>query len=84
MNFLHDFLHQEVPKSGKTMPAYYRQSLFISEVILAAYFLVSVVLLRCATGRWEWLPIGVLAATGPAAFVLLLGVAGALRRRRQA
>ncbi|MBR0367498.1 MAG: hypothetical protein IJH86_03775 [Clostridia bacterium] len=45
------------------MPAYYRQSLFISEVILAAYFLVSVVLLRCATGRWEWLPIGVLAAT---------------------
>ena len=63
MNFLHDFLHQEVPKSGKTMPAYYRQSLFISEVILAAYFLVSVVLLRFAAGQWQWLPAVVLAAT---------------------
>ena len=63
MNFLHEFLHQEVPKSGKTMPAYYRRALFISEVILAAYFLVSVVLLRFAAGQWLWLPAVVLAAT---------------------
>ena len=63
MNYLHEFLRQEVPKSGKTMPAYYRRALFISEVILAAYFLVSVVLLRFAAGQWLWLPAVVLATT---------------------
>ena len=50
MSFLSNFLRQEVPKSGGAMPAYYRKALFISEVILAAYFLASVVLLLFTTG----------------------------------
>ena len=56
MDFLFDFLHQEVPKSGNAMPTYYRKALFISEIILAAYFLVSAVLLICTTGVWMWPP----------------------------
>ena len=45
MNFLTEFLHQEVPKSGKEMPEYYRKALFFSELILAAFFLLSSALL---------------------------------------
>ena len=45
------------------MPAYYRKALFISEVILAAYFLASVVLLLFSAGTWLWPPVGILAAT---------------------
>ena len=56
MKFLFDFLHQEVPKSGGTMPAYYRKALFISEIVLAAYFLASAVMLVCTTGVWLWQP----------------------------
>ncbi len=63
MSFLSDFLHQEVPKSGVAMPAYYRKALFISEVILAAYFLASIVLLFFTTGTLFWVPIGILAGT---------------------
>jgi len=45
------------------MPAYYRKALSISEVILAAYFLASVVLLFFSTGTWIWPPVVILAAT---------------------
>lgn len=45
------------------MPAYYRKALFISEIILAAYFLASVVLLIFTTGTWLWPPVVILAAT---------------------
>ena len=63
MKFLVDFLHQEVPKSGGTMPAYYRKALFISEIVLAAYFLASAVMLVCTTGVWLWQPAVVFALT---------------------
>ena len=63
MSFLVDFLHQEVPKSSGKMPAYYRKALYISEVILAAYFLASLVLLLITTGAWLWPPALILAAT---------------------
>ena len=63
MSFLSDFLHQEVPKSGNAMPAYYRKALFLSEVILAVYFLASILLLLFTTGAWLWIPIGILAGT---------------------
>ena len=53
MEFLQDFLHQEVPQSGTSMPAYYRRALFISEGIMAAYFLVSAILLLF-TGQRLW------------------------------
>ena len=52
MNYLLEFLHQEVPKSGKSMPLYYRKSLFTSEIILAVYFLASTVIIGVMTGRW--------------------------------
>lgn len=63
MDFLKDFLHQEVPKSGSAMPAYYRKALFISEVILAVYFLANAALLIVTTGAWHWPPVGILAGT---------------------
>ena len=62
MNFLHDFLHQEVPKSGP-MPDYYRRALFISEAILIFYFLASIALLTVSTGVWLWPPVIILAGT---------------------
>ena len=70
MSFFTDFLHQEVPKSDKGMPEYYRKALFISEAILSAFFLASIILLELTTGQWEWMPIAILAAT----FASLIGV----------
>ena len=63
MSFLSEFLHQEVPKSGKGMPTYYRKALFISEAILAGFFLASTILLELTTGQLEWVPIIILAVT---------------------
>ena len=60
MSFIHDFLHQEVPKAGP-MPDYYRKALFISEAILVVYFLASVALLFFTTGVWLWPPVVILA-----------------------
>jgi diguanylate cyclase (GGDEF)-like protein len=62
MSFIHDFLHQEVPKAGP-MPDYYRKALFISEAILVVYFLASVALLFFTTGVWLWPPVVILAGT---------------------
>ena len=56
MNYLLEFFHQEVPKSGKSTPAYYRKSLFTSGIILAVYFLVSTVILWLTTGKFGWFP----------------------------
>ena len=53
MNYLLEFLHQEVPKSGKAMPAYYRKALVVSEVLLAVYSLVSAALIGLTIGKWE-------------------------------
>jgi len=63
MNFMSDFLRQEVPKSGDAMPAYYRRALFLSELILAAYFATNVALLFITTGAWLWPPFFILAVT---------------------
>jgi len=57
MNYLLEFLHQEVPKSDKSMPSYYRKSLFTSEIMLAVYFLANTVIIGVTTGRWVWFPI---------------------------
>ena len=61
--FLYNFLHQEVPKSGRGMPTYYRTALFISEAILAGYFLAGTVLSALATGAPALVPIAVILAT---------------------
>ena len=54
MSFLVDFLHQDVPKSGRNMPAYYRKALRISEAILTLYYMlgVSVYVLKIGRGAW--------------------------------
>ena len=57
MNFLTEFLHQEVPKSGKEMPEYYRKALFISELILAAFFLLSSALLLLTAESFHGIPV---------------------------
>ena len=61
--FLYNFLHQEVPRSGRGMPTYYRTALFISEAILAGYFLAGTVLSALATGAPALVPIAVILAT---------------------
>jgi len=63
MNFLLEFFHQEVPKSGGAMPAYYRKALMISEVILVACFLASVGVILFSTGTWMWPPAIIMAIT---------------------
>lgn len=63
MNFFAEFLHQEVPKSGKGMPAYYRKALFVSEAILAGFFLAGVLLLAVTAGSIAWAPIVIVAVT---------------------
>ena len=76
MQFVFDFLRQEVPKSGKNIPAYYRKALFITELLLSVYFLLGVVLVAWATGRVDWLPIVILVVT-----VLALLKAGKIKAR---
>lgn len=62
MNYLLEFLRQEVPKSGKEMPAYYRKSVRTCEAILAFFLLCSIVLLALTAQKLEWLPVGLFAA----------------------
>ena len=61
MRILSDFFRQEVPKSGGTTPAYYRRAMFISEAILAVYFLAGAILSIRAAGAWLWSPVVLLA-----------------------
>ena len=63
MNYLLEFLHQEAPKSGKSMPAYYRKAMFTCEMILTAYYLASTVLICMTIKKWELYPTIVCVAT---------------------
>ena len=63
MNYLNDFLRQETPKHGKDMPGYYHRALFLSEVILAVYFLASAVVLFPTAGNVFWVPVAFLVIT---------------------
>ena len=61
MNFISEFLHQETPKSNKTMPSYYRKALFISEAILAAFLFASDILLFITMDNLHlWIPVALL------------------------
>ncbi|MBR3017976.1 MAG: GGDEF domain-containing protein [Clostridia bacterium] len=62
MKMLSEFLHQKVPEAGRSMPAYYRKALLISEILCAAFFLAGAVLLVLTIGQWEWIPVLTLAA----------------------
>ena len=64
MGYMSEFLHQEVPKTGKTMPAYYHRALLVSEAILVCYFVISIIVILLTIGKLEWPPILVLIATG--------------------
>lgn len=61
MRILSEFFRQEVPRSGGATPASYRRALFISEAILAIYFLAGAVLSIRAAGKWLWPPVILLA-----------------------
>jgi len=50
MRYMSEFLHQEVPKTGTSIPAYYRRALLVGETVLACYFLISIALF-CLTTR---------------------------------
>ena len=60
MNNFSEFLHQEVPKSDRDMPSYYRRALYISDAILIAYYVAGVILLALSTGKWNWMPVVIL------------------------
>ena len=60
MSFFIDFLHQEVPKSGQKMPAYYRKALRVSEAILTLYYLLGVSTYILTVGNISWPSIAVL------------------------
>ena len=60
MSFITEFLHQETPRAGGTMPSYYRKALFISDVVLVIFFLVSACLLFFTTENLFWIPVGFL------------------------
>ena len=64
MRYVTAFLHQEVPQSGRAMPAYYRQALIISEIVLAVYFAIGAGLIAITTGKLEWIPVLTVLAAG--------------------
>lgn len=57
MRYFLDFLHQKAPKSGKDMPAYYRDALFTSALLFVVYYLVCLLLLLWANQRFELMPL---------------------------
>ena len=57
MKYLMNFFRQSVPKSSTEMPGYFRSALVISEEILAAYLLISEILIFWRIGKIEILPI---------------------------
>ena len=63
MGYMSEFLRQEVPKTGNSMPAYYRRALLVSEAILACYFWISMGLILLTTGKMEWVPLITLIST---------------------
>ncbi len=64
MKFFLDFLHQKVPRDRGEIPAYYSRALTAGEILQAVYFLVCLFLYPLINGRWEWIPILFIAATG--------------------
>ncbi|MBR1820703.1 MAG: diguanylate cyclase [Clostridia bacterium] len=62
MRFLLAFFHLKAPKSGREMPAYYRSALSASTVLLALYFLASLLLFWASYRRWEVVPVVALTA----------------------
>ena len=62
MNFLKDFLHQEVPKPGTEIPAYYKRALTISEQLLLVYFLLSNLLFIWITHKFLPVPVAMFVA----------------------
>ena len=64
MKFFLDFLHQKVPRDRGEIPPYYRRALTASEILQAVYFLVCFFLYPLINGRWEWIPLLLIACTG--------------------
>ena len=62
MNFLKDFLHQEVPKPGTEIPAYFKKALTISEQLLMVYFLLSNLLFAWITRQFLPIPVALFVA----------------------
>ena len=63
MRFFLEFLRQPVPKQGKEIPAYYRRALVAGGILLVAYYLVCFFFFPLFTGRWLWIPLGMMAVT---------------------
>ena len=57
MSLLTDFLRKKAPRPGAEIPAYYRRALAISEILLAVYFPLNVILFFWSTRQAQWMPI---------------------------
>lgn len=54
MKQIMDYLHQKVPRAGRSFPAYYHRALSTSVVGMAVYYLAVCVMLFAAGRRVEW------------------------------
>ena len=57
MKYLLNFFHQQVPKPGTEIPEYYKNALFLNEIMLAFYFLISILVFIWKIQRFELIPI---------------------------
>ena len=74
MEFFLNFLHQNVPKEGREIPAYYRRALMTSEVLLVIYYVICFFLFPLINdGRWEWSPLLFAALSGCCLWMLQHG-----------
>ncbi len=65
MGFFKEYFCQQVPRSGKDIPPYYRRCLLYNEYILEVYFAVCFFLFPLInSSRWEWIPLLFMAFTG--------------------
>ena len=62
MKQIMEYLHQKVPKAGKTFPAYFQRALATSEIGIALYFVLTFIVLYMTKHRIEWTVILVFAA----------------------
>ena len=71
MSLLTDFLRKKAPRPGAEIPAYYRRALAISEMVLAIYFPLNVILFFLNTHQGHWMPVAMFVAV--VAGLLLIG-----------
>ena len=64
MRFFMEFFRQKVPRQGKELPIYFSRAFLCSETLLCVYYALCFCLYPIINdGRWEWMPLALIAAT---------------------